>query len=527
MRYRFYAVTESLIRNEVIYCFFNMREIFDIFENLSTKLILVISGRWEILGSSFIFATKFMFAMLCIWLIGVFGKQKLKSRNGLILRGAVSIAGWVCVFLLLKSQYSNSTSAALACIAFSTYLLNLVLNEDSRLSVAFVRRTIDCMLSIFLFVAEILFLPLFLSRAGLIRNSKVRRVFSLLYWVIVIFGSAVLITPLQSDAFYELPSLGGYEVYALKLSKKSSKLFFYSSGTPEICIDNYDFRHKHAPTSLDDRIESLNIEKSNSSFQLVYRGDHLSQFLELSDEDEELYFIDRKQRNLVIVNMNNNQVKNTIYSESFGDGGDSYLVKGEDVLYVMNEEPKYIYKIDTKRAQIIEQKPISSINSNLVFNTKQAMLYSTDIFLTDKDKNKMNSFFLSEIDGKTLKLLRRFPLAGIGTLALSQDGTKLFILVGGSIKNSLIYILDTETLAPLEKIPVFFGTRAIAVDEKRQLLIVGNTLTGLIDVINLESKKVILTYRAGNHSLREIVLDKDRRTFYVSTQYFGLYRGTY
>jgi hypothetical protein len=89
---------------------------------------------------------------------------------------------------------------------------------------------------------------------------------------------------------------------------------------------------------------------------------------------------------------------------------------------------------------------------------------------------------------------------------------------------SMIYRLDAETLEIKGKIKSSLGVRTLAVDAKRNLLLTLSLVTGILDVIDLDTYESIKRYYMA-HWLRSIVLD-GRGTAYVSS-FGGLFKVQY
>jgi hypothetical protein len=91
--------------------------------------------------------------------------------------------------------------------------------------------------------------------------------------------------------------------------------------------------------------------------------------------------------------------------------------------------------------------------------------------------------------------------------------------------DSRIMRFDADQLSPKGHIPAPFGARAIALDERRQLLLCGNLATGHVVVMDVRTGRRLRRYYLGPW-LRTIVLDVERGTAYVSSN-GALYRLVY
>jgi hypothetical protein len=90
---------------------------------------------------------------------------------------------------------------------------------------------------------------------------------------------------------------------------------------------------------------------------------------------------------------------------------------------------------------------------------------------------------------------------------------------------SRIMRFDADRLSPKGHIPAPFGARAIALDERRELLLCGNLATGHVVVMDVRTGRRLRSYYLGPW-LRTIVLDVERGTAYVSAN-GALYRLAY
>jgi DNA-binding beta-propeller fold protein YncE len=379
------------------------------------------------------------------------------------------------------------------------------------------------------FIAEVLFFPIYLTRLGIIKGEHFKRIVTGIHLSVVLFSCAVLFTPFNQESVSVLESLGKKDVYAMKISRVASKLFFVNF---ESLNETWDFCECLRPTRNSPnvhKVESLDLTNPRKQFLPVYSGEVLAEDFDINDASGEIYIIDRTKQRLVIMQMSDYQAQKHLDSELFSvDHRDFRLAARRGGLYLAHLEPENIMKIDTVKPGLDIKNSLYSYINALVWSDKYNVLYTADGMAPREDFN-YQGFYIYEIDGDSLKIRRTVPIpGGSSDLVLSNDQTRIYcVLPLVSFLRSQVHVYDSEKLVTIDKINVPYGSRTLAIDEKRSIVFVGNALTGLIDAIDLESKRVIATYMAGKYSLREIVLDEDRRAFYVSTQYFGLYKGTY
>src|SRR5688572_3539139 len=98
------------------------------------------------------------------------------------------------------------------------------------------------------------------------------------------------------------------------------------------------------------------------------------------------------------------------------------------------------------------------------------------------------------------------------------------LLVTSPVK-SRIMRFDADTLRPKGYFPAPFGARAIALDERRQLLLCGNIATGYVLIIDLRTETPVTRHYLGPW-LRTITLRVESGTAYISSN-GALYRLEY
>ena len=83
---------------------------------------------------------------------------------------------------------------------------------------------------------------------------------------------------------------------------------------------------------------------------------------------------------------------------------------------------------------------------------------------------------------------------------------------------SKILRFDANTLESKGEIKTVYGVRAITIDTARNLLLSGSLVTGMIDVIDLNTYQSVGKFYVGPW-IRTITLDSENGIAYVSTKY--------
>jgi len=374
-------------------------------------------------------------------------------------------------------------------------------------------------------IGEVFFTPLYIKIIKSLNFEKLTKRFLFIikniHFYLLIFILTFLLSPLNGPYIDYAESFGNFhkynqDIYSLEFSENTSTLF-------------YDTK---------DKIFSVYYNTNNSKIVYVGEGTQISEIFAINDLRGEIYILD-DYNSLKIVDIKNYSIKTEISidkhnlekrNSSFYDN--MKLVSSKDYLFLIDDGPFLVHKIDLEKRKVIKQREIKTKNSKLIYDKNRNVLYTTEWFKYN-DENPKDvyglQYFIYEIDGESLEILRKIlvPLSS-WDIVISNDGKKLFCaLPFESFLHSSVYVFDTNSTELIDEIDVPLGTRAIAIDDERQLLLAGSPATGLIELIDLRNKKVIRTYRAGDYSMREIVLDKKRRNFYVSTAYFGMFKGSY
>jgi hypothetical protein len=88
--------------------------------------------------------------------------------------------------------------------------------------------------------------------------------------------------------------------------------------------------------------------------------------------------------------------------------------------------------------------------------------------------------------------------------------------------HGFVWVLSTPELKLVRKIPARLGVRKVAVDEARNLLLSLSFLSGYVDVVSLDTGKVISSHFVGKYG-RAMALDTKRRRAYITLTGDGLF----
>lgn len=523
----------QLMHSRLAWFYFNIRKSNKLIDTIIDNLALLIDGQLKLFARPFLFATSFFLVILVIK--SVASKiRPIKLANTVL---CFMLLVWVYFYYLLLGFSVKSALIIYSFIAL-VYICNYVLLESKLLNYRYPKILLALFFMILIGLAEIFFTPLYIRFLTFLKGKERIKPNKLLirnfHFFSLVFLVILFTTPISREYDKGFIKLTNAETYGLKISPETSKLFFVNISLQQLQLLNLDAHKKHFNSVYPTEEKAISINKKISSSldvlfeESIFDEDKISDQVEINKEKGEIYLIDRSNRKLIILNLYNYMEIGSISSEGFDLGGDSYLLSEGNLLFIANEDPLYIYKIDITIPKIIIQKNINFCTNALAYDKTNNSLY-----LVNSQSNypevRSYEYYLFEIDADTLNIKRMFLLPGESTdLVLTADGKKLFCnIISESLFSSSVYVFDTGSLGIIDKIKVPWGTRSIAIDEQRQILFAGSAATNLIEIIDLKNKRLVGIYRPGRFSLRQIALDEKRRKFYVSTQHFGLFQGEY
>jgi hypothetical protein len=159
-------------------------------------------------------------------------------------------------------------------------------------------------------------------------------------------------------------------------------------------------------------------------------------------------------------------------------------------------------------------KELSLAPMNILLNPSRPLLY---LSWWQSSSNEIIAY-----DLETFEISNRTPISErVDRMAFLEPVNELLVTIPSK---SIIHRLDAETLGIKGKIRSSLGVRTLAVDEKRNLLLTLSLVSGMLDVIDLNTYESIKRYYLAPW-LRSIVLD-GRGAAYVSS-FRGLFKIQY
>ncbi|MEQ1918850.1 MAG: hypothetical protein ABL955_06590 [Elusimicrobiota bacterium] len=125
----------------------------------------------------------------------------------------------------------------------------------------------------------------------------------------------------------------------------------------------------------------------------------------------------------------------------------------------------------------------------------------------------------------------KFDVARRETIAAAKGDARLDRLLVDVRRNELLVaspvharalVFDADTLQQKPPIAAVFGARSLAIDRSRDKLLVTSLLSNELEVIDLESRARVTTFRLGPW-LRDVAVDERAGVAYVTSRY-GLYK---
>ncbi|MCP4133171.1 MAG: hypothetical protein GY754_19545 [bacterium] len=357
-------------------------------------------------------------------------------------------------------------------------------------------------------IGECAWYPLYLKYCNLPRGERTgtgfRLYFKNIYYCIGLASVFILFAPLDTGRYVKMDCLIKGDIYTPKFSQKYSKLFFRKHTRKDGCA-----------------IYSIDWEKTELYYPKKADHSYLSLGIDINENKNELYFIDRNNRALIMMDPTTVTIKKRLYHNKLNDG-DFKIVHTGNSLYLLGENNIEIIKVNRAAFRVEKEKVISPLgyaHTGFVYYPPKDVLYLSNWY----NPANPGGYYLWEVDTGTLSVQRRHLFPGpVSGFCLAN--ARLYCAV---LNDRYLYVLDINSFTIVDKIPVPFGTRGVAVDEERQLLFTGSALTNVIVEIDLLTGKQIARFKAGRCSLREIVLDTKRRAIYVSTRTEGLFVGMY
>jgi DNA-binding beta-propeller fold protein YncE len=160
--------------------------------------------------------------------------------------------------------------------------------------------------------------------------------------------------------------------------------------------------------------------------------------------------------------------------------------------------------IDRESGEIIASIPIPLIPTNVAFHPEKDVMYF----------NSFKDTYLVSWDLKTHEVIKQVETSpNTDRLIYNPDTSE--VLVASTMQGAILRY-DADTLEYKGKINVSIGDRTMTIDEKRNLMLVGNFINDRVQVIDLKTYKPIASFYIGPW-IRTISLDVDNGIAYVST----------
>ncbi len=507
LNYKYYV--NKFLSSLYVYPHFDLRGKYEFINNFLQNFSILLDGKFNLLVDSFLLTILFVISIFIIKIVVDYLFKEREYKRKEVTLSTISI--WSFIYFLIIIKFSLTVTILMVFIVLFLYTFDFILFDKFKSINSKSKKLPKNLLIWGIGFSEVFFTPFYIRFVNSSSCHKLSRKSYLIikntHFFLILLIIIIFLSPLNSQYINNMDELININSYGIVISEKLSKLFFIESKTD---------------------IRSMPIDVDNISFKLFY-SDFGSDRIEINDFREELYVTSRKDIDLKIIDINNYSIKGSIKSDFF-EPNDFRMESSEDFLFIIDDYFRFVYKIDLHNYKIIKKnRMVGSDNSEIIYNKNKDVLYAGEWRDRPYKGNNSVLYFIYEIDGQTLNLLREIPVPSpTWNMIISKDGNKLYCAFPfESFLHSLVYVFDTKSFDIIDKIDVPLGTRAIALDEERQLLFAGSAATNLIDMIDLKTKKTIKTYKAGDYSLREIVIDKKRRNFYVSTQHFGLFKGTY
>jgi len=131
-----------------------------------------------------------------------------------------------------------------------------------------------------------------------------------------------------------------------------------------------------------------------------------------------------------------------------------------------------------------------------------------------------NAQVVAELDLETMSVRRTCDIGG-GNVDLAFDPSSGRLFATGYY-DSRVRVISAQGLEKQDDVVTGFGTRAVAVDSSRDLLLVSSVYDGVLRVCEASTGKGVASLRVGGH-VKDIVIDSERGLAWFWSQ-CGLFR---
>src|SRR3989339_157875 len=302
------------------------------------------------------------------WLIILFITIDFIERNAFY-RNLVESSNELCdkikVFFIKTCSFNISTILFIFIII--VYLIDFVLYDYKNIyETPILRQFFLVFFTLMVFVSELLFLPVYINFLEYSKPNKLNdrklNIIRYAHFALMIFIATILISPINSPLIKQMDLLNSGIYYGTAYSEKEDKLFALNQGEQQLEV-----------FSFKEQINKKVIYKSKLPKNNRWQIGH---FINLNNDRNELYFTDREQNKLIILDTRDYSIKDTVQSEIF-DYGDNFIDSANNDIFGITEENMCVYKISlmSKSHKMISKCFLDGEGSTLSLNKIKKQLY--------------------------------------------------------------------------------------------------------------------------------------------------------
>jgi len=229
------------------------------------------------------------------------------------------------------------------------------------------------MLILFLFIHGLVWLPRLITK----KNS------ALVYigQGIIFCCISILLIILTGNNSEKAELIKGCGYYDVEISYNLNKVFYAQDNNQYTLCGNWPEKTE--------AIEVLEADNFTDG-KILYKG-NLGQYLSIDEDRGNLYFTDRSNKKLIVMDINNYSIKGEFYHTMI-DKGDSYIEHDKDHIYFLSEDYLGICKIDINTMEIVKLRIIDhDVEGTFLTVDNNGTLYATNHI-----DNKNNLFFIRD-----------------------------------------------------------------------------------------------------------------------------------
>jgi len=480
----------------------------EVVNNIFSNITLLISKDFCLLYGSF--TSTLCFILLLIFTLNSISKfcSNQPATKHLNIFKFIALLSLSFIYLFFIKSCNLSISLILFTFSIIIYLIDFILFDYKNIYEApILKRLFLVFFTIMIFVSEFLFLPIYIKFLNYSSPDKLNyrklNIIRYAHFALMIFIATILISPINSPLIKQMDLLNSGIYYGTAYSEKEDKLFALNQGEQQLEV-----------FSFKEQINKKVIYKSKLPKNNRWQIGH---FINLNNDRNELYFTDREQNKLIILDTRDYSIKDTVQSEIF-DYGDNFIDSANNDIFGITEENMCVYKISlmSKSHKMISKCFLDGEGSTLSLNKIKKQLY---VFNWRTTTYKYSLYIL---DANDLNVIKKIPVPFAGHIQVSKDGQFLYHNV-----SNFINVLDADTFKSINDFQLPFTSNYAGFDTDRQLLFAGNFFTGIISIIDIKSRRTIQYQRCGNFYTRIITLDTKNRRFFVASYGKGICSGNY